>query len=370
MKEFGSDDFLAQPAIDLRPEANNLTLVRLVLASLVIVTHSYWRATGVEGADWLSPVLGKPLSVFAVDGFFFLSGFLVFRSLQRQPAIGRFMLARLTRMFPALFVAVAAIVAGGLFFTQAASNSYFTGETLRFVAGNLSFVKGYYTLTGVMCGAEPCNVNGSLWTLPWEMRCYLLLAALALSGLATTRMMTWVVVPLSAAFAIAWQVEAVPIAAADLIAPSVVYYGDQIARLWSMFAAGCAALIFHRHMSFNGWAVLALLVVACLPLPGPLALVAHVAFVSYGVLYCGFVKLRATRLIGRMPDYSYGIYIYAFPVMMLIWAARPTIEAPALAALNFLAVMPIAALSWHFVEKPALDRFRARRSTHREIPDA
>src|SRR3546814_8093344 len=81
----------------LRPHANNLTLVRLVLASSVIYTHCYWALTGRMGEDDLSAFLGAPISVYAVDGFFFLSGFLVFASLQRSARVGGFLLARVAR---------------------------------------------------------------------------------------------------------------------------------------------------------------------------------------------------------------------------------------------------------------------------------
>src|SRR3546814_20078222 len=90
----------------LRPHANNLTLVRLVLASSVIYTHCYWALTGRMGEDDLSAFLGAPISVYAVDGFFFLSGFLVFASLQRSARVGDFLLARVARLSHALAVSV------------------------------------------------------------------------------------------------------------------------------------------------------------------------------------------------------------------------------------------------------------------------
>src|SRR3546814_16678810 len=64
----------------LRPHANNLTLVRLVLASSVIYTHCYWALTGRMGEDDLSAFLGAPISVYAVDGFFSCAVFLFLRA--------------------------------------------------------------------------------------------------------------------------------------------------------------------------------------------------------------------------------------------------------------------------------------------------
>ncbi|MBK5264754.1 MAG: acyltransferase family protein, partial [Alphaproteobacteria bacterium] len=162
----------------LRPDANNLTLLRLVLASSVIYTHCYWMLTGRAGEDDLSFLLGAPVSVYAVDSFFFLSGFLVNASLQRSAGVGNFLLARLTRLWPALALSVGLTVLAGYIFTVDRSG-YFGGATLKFMTHNLSLVAPAYHLTGVLCDGQPCTMNGSLWTLPWEARCYLLLVGLA-----------------------------------------------------------------------------------------------------------------------------------------------------------------------------------------------
>ena len=143
----------------LKAEANNFTLVRLILASSVIYTHCYWLATGLEDKDDLSGILGAPISSYAVDGFFFLSGFLVYPSLLRLASSSRFLLARLTRLWPGLATSVLVTVLAGLALASTPGLSYLSGDTARFIGGNLTFLKGYYTLTGITCGAEPCNVN-------------------------------------------------------------------------------------------------------------------------------------------------------------------------------------------------------------------
>src|SRR5687768_8613377 len=111
----------------LSAQSNNLTLVRLILASAVIWTHSIWRTSGGSEADQFSPWLGQPISSFAVDGFFFLSGFLVYSSLLRQPSVRTFMLARLARLWPALFVAVLVVVVAGAALTTTPGLDYFRG---------------------------------------------------------------------------------------------------------------------------------------------------------------------------------------------------------------------------------------------------
>src|SRR3546814_19002087 len=122
----------------LRPHANNLTLVRLVLASSVIYTHCYWALTGRMGEDDLSAFLGAPISVYAVDGFFFLSGFLVFASLQRSASVGDFLLARVARPWPALAVSGGLTVFAGYVLMNDLPG-YFGGATWDLLYENRSF---------------------------------------------------------------------------------------------------------------------------------------------------------------------------------------------------------------------------------------
>jgi peptidoglycan/LPS O-acetylase OafA/YrhL len=343
----------------LEPQNNNLTLVRLVLASAVIVSHCYFQQTGLEEVDWLSPWLGVPVSWLAVDGFFFLSGFLVFRSLARHRDRRRFFLARLARMYPALLAFVLGATLLGIAYTTADLPRFFGGETLRFLLGNLSFVKAYYELTGVYCGDSTtlCTLNGSLWTLPWEMRCYLGLMLLSLLGLTGTRAMTFFVVPAAMLLMALWYLSGLQ----DMVhthVPAATYWLDQSARLFPLFLAGCAAALWRERIRLHGGGVLLLLVVQLVAAHTPFAFLTRLLLIAYAVLYLGFRPLRWTPSISRLPDYSYGIYIYAYPVMVVVAAWWPGLSAGQLAFANLIAVLPFAAVSWHFLEKPVLEAFR------------
>lgn len=342
----------------LKAQNNILTLVRLCLASAVILTHSVWRVTGQADVDWFLPRLGVPISTIAVDGFFFLSGFLVFRSLA-QRSLGSFMLARIARMFPGLSVSVLLTTLIGAGLTTAPGLEYLSGPTLRFLAGNLTFTKGYYTLTGIDCLGGPCNVNGSLWTLPWEMRCYVTLVALRLLHMIAPRRFAWIA-SLTLAMALAWHLLPLEAWLSQRGHAATVYYFDQIMRLWFMFALGCMASIWHRFIPLNPWVVAVLIAATAATAGMPIAFFVHAVMTGYAILYLGFGRWSFRQAVGKWPDYSYGIYIYAFPVMQVLAATIPGIGSNALAALNLACVVPIAALSWHFVEKPVLDLLRRR----------
>ena len=325
---------------NLRSDRNNFTLVRLILASSVIFTHSYGLIHGMTADDPFAPWLGKPISAFAVDGFFFLSGFLVYASLARRGNVLAFARARLARLWPALAVSVMLCVLGGIALTNVDLPSYFSGPTLRFMISNLTLQGGGYHLTGVMCDGVLCNINGSLWTIPWEVRCYLLLALLGLVGFAGERAMKYVVLPFSLLFALAWQL----LAGGEPAAGGVIYNIAMVDRLWSMFALGIAAYIFRKRI-FLSWWVLAFLFAAYLAALH-FSFYAHLdsVFMGYAVLCGGFLTAQSRAVSAQWPDYSYGMYIYAFPVMMLVHALWRFDNYGWLALANVAATLPLAAL--------------------------
>mgnify|MGYP006914780188 FL=1 len=74
--------------------------------------------------------------------------------------------------------------------------------------------------------------------------------------------------------------------------------------------------------------------------------------------YIGHLNLGRLREYNLLGDYSYGTYIYAFPIQQLVahWGVRDPF-------VNIAIALPItlicAVLSWKFIEKPALDLRRS-----------
>jgi peptidoglycan/LPS O-acetylase OafA/YrhL len=275
-------------------------------------------------------------------------------------------MARLVRLWPALALSVGLTVLGGALVTSAGPAEYVTGPTARFLFGNLSFLFGSYQLTGVRCGAELCNVNGSLWTLPWEVRCYALLVLLSALGLARPQLMARIILPATLAGVLLWDVPLVQSGAAALLGDGAVYLIGMFDRLWALFALGIAAYIFRDRIRLS-WLVLGLLFLVNLAAHWVgFGLHVRALFVGYAVLCFGLLSARGGAVSGNWPDYSYGMYIFAFPLMIVIQQMLQLDSHLLLALLNLAATVPLAAFSWHVVEKPALDAFRG---THnRAVP--
>ena len=129
--------------------------------------------------SWARPFVGIILPMF-----FALSGFLVAGSLERNKSPISFFGLRIIRLAPALLVEItlSAIILGPIF-TTFSIQAYFSDPLFYSYFLN---VVGYihYTLPGVFTqNPVPSIVNSQLWTIPFELKCYIMLAGIAGIGI-------------------------------------------------------------------------------------------------------------------------------------------------------------------------------------------
>jgi len=74
----------------------------------------------------------------------------------------------------------------------------------------------------------------------------------------------------------------------------------------------------------------------------------------YVVLVAAYDPRLRFRAFNRIGDYSYGLYVYAFPIQQTIVQRVPGVEPLLLLAYAFPAALAMAVLSWHAIEHPAL----------------
>lgn len=334
---------------DLQKSSNNLNAVRLILATAVIYSHSYYP---LHDTDALKPLLGWPISWFAVDGFFVLSGFLVYRSLERRDSILDYAASRVSRIWPGLLVMAIMVGLMGMFFSRLSATAYMADpKFLEFVLGAAT-LRPHYELPGVQCGTALCNVNGSLWTIPWECYCYCILGILFTTAKYFGGRRA-VVAALVASFALALLTD-IPAVHGALAAKigSKIYFVDQFSRLWAAFALGIALYIFRSRVPLNWIAAIGVLIAACLLQNTGFAGHARTVAAAYFVLCAGF---RSGNFSANWGDYSFGMYIYAMPVLAMFITLGVHLH-PIMLTLAVAAVTaPLAFASWHLVEKPALD---------------
>ncbi len=331
---------------DLRHDANIFTIQRCLLASAVIFSHAF-EVTGHhlgDGDDPTRMVLPYPVSHLAVLLFFSLSGFLVTGSLIKR-GVRDFALARALRLLPGLWVmlAVSTLVLGLCFNTGSLADLLASARLPRYVGYNALTLGKEYQLDGIFMGNPiPTAINGSLWTIPQEVRCYVALALLGALGLIASRRL------LTIGFAILVVVGiVVPYDAIDVLTPlrplAVSFFFGVLLYLW-------------RDRVLLSWPLAVATVAAGLALAA--IMVSDTGFAlaaAYATLVAAIrVPESWKRFSAALPDYSYGIYIYAFPAQQAAIALGIGTTAYANAVTGFLLTLPFAAASWHFVEKPAL----------------
>lgn len=332
---------------------NNVLALRYAAAATVILFHCY-ALTG----RWLEePVYASfaplNLAVLGVEVFFVLSGFLVTQSWLARPAVVPYTAARVLRIYPALVAATIFTIAVAGATGALPWREYLASPvTWRFFVRTASGFDVTDRLPGAFLDNPfPLAANGSLWTLPVELRLYVALGIAGVLGL-LVRPRAWAAVAVAlVVVASAWP-GIVPLAPDSL--------GTRIAAL--LFLLGSLACVWQRHVPLSlPAAALAIAVVFADARGdvrgGPL----FALLLAYVVLVVAYHPALRVRSVGRAPDYSYGLYVYAFPIQQAIVWAKRDISPGLLFVSAAAATLAVAALSWHLLESPALrlkSRFR------------
>jgi peptidoglycan/LPS O-acetylase OafA/YrhL len=166
----------------LKRDNNNIDLVRIVLAAMVIVGHAYKlnRSSGLS-QDFIEAFTHfEYFGSLAVKVFFIVSGLVVTNSLMQSRSAKRFLVSRFFRIIPALaLVLLVTVIILGPILTTLPIHDYFNNiSTWNYLGKNLIMVT-QYNLPGVFeTNPKGSIVNGSLWTLPFELGCYFVLLAI------------------------------------------------------------------------------------------------------------------------------------------------------------------------------------------------
>ena len=344
--------------------SNNYNLIRITAAVGVLVSHSVVLAIGAGAIEPLGPTLGMSVGSIAVDIFFVASGFLVTGSLLTRQSAVEFVRARVLRIYPALLVMVLLTVFGlGVFFTTLPLPDYLSNSgTYRYLWRCAVLVKDVvYELPGVFAdNPNKSAVNGSLWTLPYEIKMYAILAILwVILRVGGKRRLLVFKAALVALAGIAGFLHVT----GHFIEPDGHH---EFGRLLYMFFAGAAFYVLRDKISLSRpvfWCCAGGLLVAAI-VDKQLFFVAYSVSISYIVLYLAYIPAGAVRAYNRLGDYSYGMYIYAFPVQQSVAALVPNVSAMSMFWISMPVTGTLAVLSWHLLERRAL----ALKDYHRDRP--
>ncbi|KFF58849.1 hypothetical protein JF66_15460 [Cryobacterium sp. MLB-32] len=340
------------------PRHNSLNALRLVLAACVIISHSWV----VAGFGYPPALAGTDLGMFAVAGFFAISGYLIAGSRLATPSLPRFLFKRALRIYPAflvvlvvtavVFAPVSALLGGGAV-TWSSAASY--------VFGNASLHITQWGIDGTLQTSGTPNWNAPLWSLVFEALCYLGVGVLA--SVLPRRAFGPASVALFAALTVATLLTR---------SPATPTFGMNLLAMGSFFAAGVVLFIARQRMPLS--APLALVAVSIVVLVTALGLFKPLAAfpLAYLMLYLGV--MLPLRRVGARNDVSYGLYVYGFPVQQLLFLTLSALFGAAavpvtvFAVLSLAAALPFATASWFLVERPALSLKSLRSGKRVSVP--
>jgi peptidoglycan/LPS O-acetylase OafA/YrhL len=351
-------------------------VLRLVLAVLILLTHCSWlvgtsglttsilnyifhispetastlaRATTTSTGDPTEHQLtglGRPIMLSYLPMFFALSGFLVTGSALRTRRLIPFLGLRVLRLLPALFVEVtlSAVILGAVFTNMSLPDYYSSPRFWSYFLNIIGDVHLY--LPEVFTSNSTDVVNSNLWTLPWELQCYIFMSIAMITGVLYKRNILTILFGVATiALIYASFVDGFQIAPAQVLGPTLIYYfvAGVLMFLWR------DKFVFHEVFFFIAAAVCYILMM------WSKTVFIYPVLLTYITVFIGLFPFPRFSLI-KSGDYSYGIYLYGFPVTQALVAAFAILHKNfALAApVTVLATVAFAALSWHGVERHCL----------------
>ena len=316
---------------------NNFDIIRLLLAAVVVFFH----IGHVSGAPIFDPLPRYFSGHLAVEGFFAISGFLIFASWERASSLRDYIIKRAARILPGYWLATALCLAIAF--------SYGSFHVARFLFANLTFAT---FLGGTVPGAFPNNptpvLNGALWTIKIEVMFYVAVPMIVwLCRRLHRDAVLWTLFALSIIYRVAMASHEtlalqLPGQLSFFMIGALIHYHLKWFEANGKWITAAAALMFVAH-TITGWFILRPAAVATLTLAASLL-------------------LPTVKGPTRWGDFSYGTYVLHWPIIQIVVATGLYVTRPWVAmVVTLLGVAVGAVLSWFIVEKPSLALAHSRR---------
>lgn len=339
------------PPAGVNHQGNAFDFLRLLAAWLVLVSHSY-PLSGNGAKEPMASTIGiDTLGGVGVSVFFVVSGYLVTQSLQRSDGVIDFVRKRALRIYPALLiVCVLSVLLCGFFWTTLPTNEYFrNGLTWSYLRTATAFSIQYH-LPGVFADNPHAHaVNGSLWSIAYEVRFYVSLILINLLPFRFKYKAAGFLVFFITVFFAREQVSG--------LQQHEIYWGMdyQEVKLGILFYSGAVFASWNKLLKPSILiAAFALILINFAPHAG-IRMLLYLLGSAHLFLWVGLNCGGYLRLPKSMGDWSYGVYLYAFPVQQVL--AHYGLYKNGIfeyIMLTTIITAALAGLSWKFIELPAL----------------
>jgi len=337
-------------AVKIRDGHDNFfTPLRLLFASLVVIGHSFVIA--------LRDPLSEPnifyhytFSYLAVNLFFIASGFLVTKSMLYRGDVVEYGSARFLRIYPGLFIhMVFVMLIIGPLATSLPWREFFTHpDFLSQPALVLTFISAQMNLPGIFESNAEQMGSAPLWTLRYEILAYIGTAILFAFGFMKKK---WMVLAQFILPAIGWI-----IAHATGLFDQLPGTGQNILRFGIAYGLGAVIFAYRDRLKFHLLGIPVIIGLAALTSSFQAFEITMNLMLAYMIMWVAYVKAPKLNFLKKLSDVSYGVYIYHWCLLQLIFMWFPKLSVAALFIITFPITYLIATLSWHFIEKPMLTK--------------
>lgn len=321
---------------------NNLNLIRLIAAILVIFSHAF----ALNGKHDILYLQQWSFGTLAVSVFFFVSGILITNSFVNSKNVFEYVFARFIRIIPAyIIVILISIFILGTLFTNLELKEYLTKyETYQYLK-NLFFFPLYWELPGVFQSNQYYKaINGSLWTLPLEVLCYAYVLSIGFFSLLRNKILSFSV------FILVYFLYLSP----DITFNYFGYPSDQILSVFLYFSLGVVVYNIKEYLVLDKKIAMLSILILLVSLKFGFFKEVFIFFGSYLVLYIGYQNpFKYTSFILKN-DLSYGIYIYAFPIQQAFINVYGNMNPLTNFIYSLFITIIFAFMSWKLIEKKSL----------------
>lgn len=326
---------------------NFFTPLRLLFASLVVLGHAY--AVGLRGPGMEPQIIYHyTFSYLAVNLFFIASGFLVTKSMVYRGDTPSFISARALRIFPALAVHVlfVMIVIGPLATKSPLAEFFSHPDWYLQPFKVLSFIETEMVMPRIFETNGENFGSGPLWTLRYEVIAYIGTLAVFSLGLLRKK---WMVLLQFILPSIGWIAGQSLGLFSEL--PATI---ENVFRFGIAYGLGAAIYAYRDRLKFSWIAFGVLIAISYLLRDTPVVEVAINLVLGWFIFRVAYMRAPSLAWMQRIPDLSYGIYIYHWCILQILFYWMPQLSVMELFTLTFPVTVALAAMSWYIVEKPAL----------------
>jgi peptidoglycan/LPS O-acetylase OafA/YrhL len=331
---------------------NNFDFLRFLFALLVVMGHSYTLSGNGESKEFISLITNKQLSLTSIglNGFFVISGYLIFKSLMNSNTLKGYYWRRFLRLYPGLFVVLLITIFLSPFLYESEISFLKNKDVYTYLPNNLSLYRIQYSIQGVLSkNTYHSAINGSLWTICYEFTLYLLLSLLILFR-NNIKIVQGVLFVLFMIMYIGYVFYFDYLSGINFIGLE----GKHFLNLGNFFI--CGSLLSSLQIEKMNYKKIGLGLVFFIFIIsiyfGVYNLSKHILF-SILILVVALNRINKICKFGKIGDLSYGIYIYSFPIQQILMYFFK-FNGKQLLFMSLVLSIFFGFFSWHLIEKKAM----------------